>query len=302
MRVNPLAQRDLNQARVSKLAAVFDPEKMDAPTVNHRGDWYYLIDGQHRIAALKQWLSSWQDQQIQCWTYEGLSEAEEAEKFLALNDTLPVRAFAKFKVSVQAGRDTEADVDRIVRALGLRIARGSGISAVATLRRVYTRGGAAVLSRTLRIIRDAYGEAGLDGPVIDGIGLLCQRYNGDLSEQRAIERLVVGAWRGIGTAQPGRAATPVHRQRHRPVRGCGRGGGHQPRLGRPEASRLVEERPVTHTRADRSVARLRNSHHRADLADEPGPGHQQQATGQHRAPPRQVVIVRDRYCRFPGPA
>ena len=37
MRVNPLAQRDLNQARVSKLAAAFEPEKMDAPTVNHRG-------------------------------------------------------------------------------------------------------------------------------------------------------------------------------------------------------------------------------------------------------------------------
>jgi hypothetical protein len=126
MRVNPLAQRDLNQARVSKLAAVFDPEKMETPTVNHRGDWYYLIDGQHRIAAMKQWLSSWQDQQVQCWTYEGLSEVEEAEKFLALNDALPVRAFAKFKVSVQAGRDTEADVDRIVRALGLRIARGAG--------------------------------------------------------------------------------------------------------------------------------------------------------------------------------
>ena len=190
MRVNPLAQRDLNQARVSKLAAAFDPEKMDTPTVNHRGEWYYLIDGQHRIAALKEWLSTWQDQQVQCWTYEGLSEAEEAEKFLALNDALPVRAFAKFKVSVQAGRDVEADVDRIVRAQGLRIARGSGgISAVATLRRVYSSGGPAVLSRTLRIIRDAYGEAGLDGPVIEGIGLLCQRYNGDLSEQRAVERL-----------------------------------------------------------------------------------------------------------------
>ena len=190
MRVNPLAQRDLNQARVSKLAAVFDPEKMDTPTVNHRGEWYYLIDGQHRIAALKQWLSAWQDQQVQCWAYEGLSEAEEAEKFLALNDALPVHAFAKFKVSVQAGRDAEADVDRIVRALGLRIARGNGgISAVATLRRVYSSGGPVVLSRALRIIRDAYGEAGLDGPVIEGIGLVCQRYNGDLSEQRAVERL-----------------------------------------------------------------------------------------------------------------
>jgi hypothetical protein len=190
MRVNPLAQRDLNQARVAQLAAAFDPEQMGTPTVSHRGGWYYLIDGQHRIAALKCWLSSWEDQQVQCWTYEGLTEAAEAEKFLSLNDALPVRAFAKFKVSVQAGRDEDADVDRIVRALGLRIARGSGgISAVATLRRVYARGGPAVLSRALRIIRDAYGEAGLDGPVIDGIGLVCQRYDGDLSEQRAVERL-----------------------------------------------------------------------------------------------------------------
>jgi hypothetical protein len=190
MRVNPLAQRDLNHARVSALAAAFDLEQMGAPTVSHRGGWFYLIDGQHRIAALKQWLGDWEGQQVQCWCYEGLSEAAEAEVFLTLNDTLPVRAFAKFKVSVQAGREAEADVDRIVRALGLRIARGTGgISAVATLRRVYARGGPAVLSRALRIIRDAYGEAGLDGPVIDGIALLCQRYDGDLSEHRAIERL-----------------------------------------------------------------------------------------------------------------
>jgi hypothetical protein len=190
MRVNPLAQRDLNPARVSGLAAAFDVEQMGNPTVSHRGGWYYLVDGQHRIEALKCWLGSWEDQQVQCWTYEGLTEAAEAELFLTLNDTLTVGAFAKFKVAVQAGRDAEADVDRIVRALGLRITRGSGgICAVATLRRVYTRGGPAVLSRALRIIRDAYGEAGLDGPVIDGIGLVCQRYDGDLSEQRAIQRL-----------------------------------------------------------------------------------------------------------------
>ena len=53
----------------------FDPEQMDAPTVNCRGGWYYLIDGQHRIAALKQWLASWEDQQVQCWCYDGLTEA-----------------------------------------------------------------------------------------------------------------------------------------------------------------------------------------------------------------------------------
>ena len=190
MRVNPLAQRDLNQARVNRLAAAFDIEQMGNPAVSHRGGWYYLVDGQHRIEALKTWLGSWQDQQVQCWCYEGLTEAHEAELFLKQNDTLTVGAFAKFKVAVQAGRHAEADVDRIVRALGLRIARGNGgISAVATLRRVYHRGGPAVLSRALRIIRDAYGDAGLDGPVIDGVSLLCQRYDGQLPEQRAIQRL-----------------------------------------------------------------------------------------------------------------
>ena len=53
MRVNPLAQRDLNQARVAELAASFDIEQMGNPTVSHRGGWYYLVDGQHRIQALK---------------------------------------------------------------------------------------------------------------------------------------------------------------------------------------------------------------------------------------------------------
>ena len=144
MRVNPLAQRELRPARVSRLAAEFDVEQMGTPTVSHRGDWYYLIDGQHRIEALKIWLGTWEDQQIQCWCYEGLSEADEAEVFLKLNDTLTVRCFDRFKVAVQAGRTTEADIDRIVRALGLRISanRGSGgISAAGTLARVYARGG-----------------------------------------------------------------------------------------------------------------------------------------------------------------
>ena len=210
MRVNPLAQRDLRPARVSRLAAVFDLEQMGAPTVSARGDWYYVIDGQHRVEALKQWLGTWQDQQIQCWTYEGLTEAQEAEVFLKLNDVLAVPAFAKFKVSVQAGRSGEADVDRIVRALGLRIApgrAGGGICAVATLRRVYARGGAAVLSKALRIIRDAYGEAGMDGPVIDGIGLLCQRYDGQLVEQRAIDRLAAARSRARCARPP---APPWH--------------------------------------------------------------------------------------------
>lgn len=190
MRVSPAAQRDLNRSRVHQIAADFDPEQLGAPTVSARGEVFYLIDGQHRVAALQQ--IGWGDQQIQCWTYTGLSEAEEAERFLRLNDTLAVNAFAKFKVALAAGRAVECDIDRIVRAHGLRVCaeRGGGaIGAVAALRRVYEQAGPAQLGRTLRIVRDAYGDPGLTAAVISGIGLLCTRYGSALDEQRAIAAL-----------------------------------------------------------------------------------------------------------------
>lgn len=190
MKINPLAQRDLNPARVDKLAANFDPEQLGVPTVSDRAGSFFIIDGQHRIEMLRE--VGWGDQQIQCWTYVGLTEQDEAEMFLKLNDTLVVDAYWKFKVGVEAGREAETDIDRIVRAAGLCISRDAvpgAIRAVGTLLRVYNRAGAKVLGRCLRIIRDAYGDAGFEASVIDGIALLCQRYNGDLDDAEAIKKL-----------------------------------------------------------------------------------------------------------------
>lgn len=190
MRVSPLAQRDLNAARVDKIAANFDVERIGTPTVNERSGHFYVIDGQHRIEAIKE--IGWGDQQIQCWTYVGLTEEEEAEMFLVLNDVLTVDGFAKFRIGVHAGRDEEVDIDRIVRAQGLRISRNAkdgAVSAVGTLRRVYRRSDGGTLGRTLRIIRDAYGDAGLTAPVIDGLGYVCARYNGDLDDAHTVARL-----------------------------------------------------------------------------------------------------------------
>lgn len=173
MRVSPLAQRELNRSRVNKISAEFDLEQVGTPTVNERQGHFYIIDGQHRVEALKE--IGWGDQQIQCWSYSGLTEEEEAEKFLKLNDTLSVSAFAKFRVGVQAGREEECDIDRIVRAQDLRVSqdqRDGAISAVGALRRVYNQAGPGQLARTLRIVRDAYGDAGLEAAVISGVGLV----------------------------------------------------------------------------------------------------------------------------------
>jgi hypothetical protein len=211
MRISPTSQRELKQHRVDHLVAEFDLEQLGNPVVSERDGVFYILDGQHRVAALKD--IGWGDQQIECWTYSGLSETEEAERFLKLNDILTVDAFSKFRVGVSAGRAEETDIDRIVKEAHLVVSQariGGAIMAVGTLRRIYSRGGPGCLERTLRIIRDAYGDPGLESVVLDGIGLLCQRYNGELDEERAVKQLssASGGVNGLlGKAETMRRAT-----------------------------------------------------------------------------------------------
>ena len=190
MRVSPQSQRELNQAWVDHIAANLDPEHLGNPTVSQRGGHFWVIDGQHRVAAVRDALG--EDQSMQCWLYRDLTEEQEAEVFLKLNNTRSVDTFAKFRIGVKAGRDEECDIDRIVRAQDLRVSRekvDGAIRAAGTLRKVYRHGGPNGLARTLRIVRDAYGDAGMESAVIEGIGMLTARFNGDLRDPEAVERL-----------------------------------------------------------------------------------------------------------------
>lgn len=190
MRVPVHAQRELKQHRVDHICSDLDLDQIGNPILSARTGYYNILDGQHRVAALRQF--GFEDDKIQCWVYEGLTDEEEADKFLRRNDTLAVDAMSKFRIGVSAGREVECDIDRVVRAQGLVVSRyqtPGSIRAVGTLRRVYIRAGAPTLGRALRIIRDAYGDAGMEATVIDGIGLLCQRYNGQLDDAQAVTRL-----------------------------------------------------------------------------------------------------------------
>lgn len=188
--VSDIAQRDIKPARVDYLVAHFDAEQIGTPVVNERGGKFYVIDGQHRMAALREVFGD--SHQVQCWTYVGLNEQEEAEKFLQINDVLSVSAMDKYQIGVEAGREVEADIDRIVRACGMVVSRQAvegGIGAVGTLRRIYARSGPGTLGRTLRMIDAAFGSAGLEASVIDGLGMLCGRYNGELQDELAVVKL-----------------------------------------------------------------------------------------------------------------
>lgn len=192
MRVSPKAQREFRKSHAEKFAADFDLEALGFPVVSMRGGHYWIVDGQHRIEALK--MIGWSDQSIQCETYENLSEAEEAELFLRRDDRRAIRPFDKFRIGITAERDEETDINRIVMGLGLRVSTDGdekSLACVGAMHRVYESGGPGVLSRAIRILRDAYSGDGarFRAELVGGMGLVCQRYNGELADDRAVTRL-----------------------------------------------------------------------------------------------------------------
>lgn len=218
MRVSPLAQRGLRRPFVDRLANEFDPDRIGYPVLSLRDDWYYIVDGQHRIAALHQ--MGWGDQNVQCEVFKGLDEAGEADLFLWRNQRLNVKSFDLFQVALTAGRDVETDIARTVQAQGFKISESQApgsIKAISALRKVYSRGGPIVLGRALRLIGDSYGDTELTAPLIEGFGLLCHRYNGVLKEDVAASRL--GSLRGGANGLMNRAYS-IRKASGRPVSHC----------------------------------------------------------------------------------
>lgn len=192
MRISARAQRDHSKpgavALIEEIASNFDPDKLGVLTVNERDGTYWVVDGGHRLTALG--LMGYGDQKTQCWVYHGLTEEQEADLFLDLNNVRVVNAMDKFKVAVVAERAAEADVDRIVRSLGLGVGPGrNNVSCVSALLKVYHRGGAKVLATTVRIVRDAYGAPGYAARVVEGIGLFVASYENTFDEGRLVSKL-----------------------------------------------------------------------------------------------------------------
>ena len=186
------AQRPFSKAHGDTLAAQLDLEKLGYPVINLANGVPWILDGQHRIYALRQ--NGFGNDELDCEVYESLSEREMADRFLGRNNAKAVNAFDRFQVAVTAGHRREVAIAHLVDGAGLKISTSgeSGyIRAVTALIHVYEQHGATGLSQTLRTIRDAYDgdPAAFAQPVIEGIGLVYGRYNGQADEAALIAAL-----------------------------------------------------------------------------------------------------------------
>jgi hypothetical protein len=195
MRVPPalVTQRQFSKAQGDDIAANLNLDLLGFPIVNHRSGVYWICDGQHRIYALKE--NGFEKDAVDCEVYEDLTDAEMAEIFLGRDDRRAINAFAKFHIACTAGHRRECDIRRVVELQGLKISQAQDencVAAVGALRKVYDRcGGDTVVAQVVRTIKNAYAgdSAAFDASIIEGLGLVFNRYNGRTNEKDLSARL-----------------------------------------------------------------------------------------------------------------
>lgn len=196
MRVPPAgnSQRVFQKSQAEKYAADFDVDKFGILVVNFRDGIYWVLDGQHRLAAYKIWIAPGDPGSVDCEVYENLTDAECADIFLGRDDRRRISTYEKFLVACTAERSRETDVRRIVEASGLKISRDKSdncVGAVGALCKVYDAAGGSVLGQAVRTIRDAWGgdAESFDTLIIQALGMVFNRYNGRTNERELVKRL-----------------------------------------------------------------------------------------------------------------
>lgn len=160
--VYPAVQRTPpTKAKVKQLADAWDWSKVDMPSISERRDGTFsILDGQRRVLALK--MLGQDEHRLDCVVYTGLTEAQEAEMFLGLNDVRQVSIFDRFFTGVTARRPECVGITATCEKHGWTVRRGAShgaICCVDAMMRVWSMDtSGALLSRTLQLLTDAFGR------------------------------------------------------------------------------------------------------------------------------------------------
>lgn len=206
-------QRTLTRVRVARIARDMDLDALGMITVNLRENGkYYIIDGQHRIAALTAiGLAEWK---CKCEVFTHLSRKEEADLFIKRNYQKIPSAYDTYHAGLVAQDPTALVLRDTAQSVGLRISNTSSevngvIRCVSAMRRIgQMNGGTDLLHDTLTIATDAWGRIpmAVEGRVVEGIAIALYHYNTEINRPALVRKLakfpggpagLLGAARGL---------------------------------------------------------------------------------------------------------
>lgn len=179
------AQRKFNKRHGDTLAANFTMEKFKPIDVSFRNGKYYVIDGQHRLYALKKRHGG--ECSILCHVHYGMTEYDEAMFFLdQLKDTKVILTNERMRIRYMIGDEIVTGMVRGAEKVGFNITfetnkANNRICALAALELVYKALGYADYVRMLTTLKKAYNgrSDSLVREIILGMGYFFKTYAGE---------------------------------------------------------------------------------------------------------------------------
>jgi len=158
-------QRNLDYSRVRSIAYNFDPIRLGIITIGEYEGRYYIVDGMHRVSALR----LLGIEKVDCAVKE-MTQSEQARYFSTQHERQRRITWAdKFKADVAQGDPTATTVKRVVADCGYRMICGSNklrpgeVSSPKTLTRIYTEYSETGLRDTLLFVAQAWPYEGIAG-------------------------------------------------------------------------------------------------------------------------------------------
>lgn len=168
LKVDDRYQRDTSSRRsqllIERIAAKFRWARFGVASVVRQGDFYCVVDGQHRVEAARR-VAGIKDVPCIILPYGTVQEA--AEAFVAINrDRVAVTPFHLFHAEVAAGADEATAIARICKSSGVSVCRypvpatnmkpGETL-AIGIITRLYRSRGERFLARVLKALRHSRG-------------------------------------------------------------------------------------------------------------------------------------------------
>lgn len=187
-------QSPVKEGQVKKIVKNFDEGSIGTIYVNLRKDGtYYIIDGQHRVTALKRLGIS----TVKANVYEGLTVEEEAKKYRDFN-TRPTKSPNSIaKADLKFGDEFAEMILFSVLEAGMDIdydnqnQRHGYISAYRSLERIYKKYGSAGLTETIKFIKNTFGDDKpyFQGFILEGFAKFLATYYEKIDQKNLTERL-----------------------------------------------------------------------------------------------------------------
>lgn len=195
---DPTYQRDVDEARVRKMAAAFDSRLLGVLEVSDRDDeTYAILDGQHRWQAALRAHPDGDGAFLVCQVYTGLSVEDEARLFNRINTDRKALSWWDAWRSRRAGCEQKVlDIEEVLTRHQLRVhpaAEDGNIRAARALEAIVDDfGGLDMLDGVLVMLTSAFRRdpAALDATMLKGMALVLGVYASDeLDADRLVSQL-----------------------------------------------------------------------------------------------------------------